>query len=200
MRRRHFTLASFFSLLLCLTTLAVWARSFWRHDEVSFSSTRLTKSGWVGNVETLHSHHGELFWGHLRYDFLPGHQPPDYYRGRIRGPNWASSPARQSRIDLRGQPLGWAGVGVVTLTGADSDATYLRTDVVIPHWLLALATALLPGRLLIRYGRYRYRKSFRPGVCRSCGYDIRATPDRCPECGTAVAGTGSSAQLRAFML
>jgi hypothetical protein len=52
----------------------------------------------------------------------------------------------------------------------------------VPHWGI-LSLALLPGiGWLIK--RWVGRRRSRAGRCPTCGYDLRATPERCPECGT----------------
>jgi hypothetical protein len=51
----------------------------------------------------------------------------------------------------------------------------------IPHWFLALLFAILP--MFHVRAILRSRKCDRKGLCPKCGYDLRATPDRCPECG-----------------
>ncbi|HEX4793472.1 MAG TPA: hypothetical protein VH370_06755 [Humisphaera sp.] len=55
------------------------------------------------------------------------------------------------------------------------------TLIVFPHWAPAIAFSVLPAIRLIGVARRRNR--FSAGHCPSCGYDLRATPERCPECG-----------------
>ncbi len=55
-------------------------------------------------------------------------------------------------------------------------------------WLLAVAPPLAGAAGLYAYrrdqsARQRERRS-RTGCCQGCGYDLRATPSQCPECGT----------------
>ena len=58
---------------------------------------------------------------------------------------------------------------------------------VIPHWFVTLATALPTVLLAIRRWRQsREDRRHRMGCCGTCGYDLRASGDRCPECGTPV--------------
>jgi hypothetical protein len=63
-------------------------------------------------------------------------------------------------------------------------------------WLLFLGTTLLPLAWLALHwvGARRRRAAVRRRICPDCGYDLRATPDRCPECGRAVQARGRACE------
>jgi hypothetical protein len=56
----------------------------------------------------------------------------------------------------------------------------------VPFFSLFVWAAFLPGyRFLVPW--LQMRNGFhKRGLCRVCGYDLRASKDRCPECGTAI--------------
>ena len=53
----------------------------------------------------------------------------------------------------------------------------------IPLWMLCLMFAALPAYNSTLSQSYRRRKHKKLGLCLKCGYDLRASKDRCPECG-----------------
>ncbi len=54
----------------------------------------------------------------------------------------------------------------------------------VPLWMLMLAVGILPMLATIRLRRRALRHSrIRRGLCFACGYDLRASPEACPECG-----------------
>jgi hypothetical protein len=54
--------------------------------------------------------------------------------------------------------------------------------------LSAISTALGLMPALWFYGFVRRHRRSPEGICRHCGYDLRATPDCCPECGGQKTG------------
>jgi hypothetical protein len=53
----------------------------------------------------------------------------------------------------------------------------------VPYWLIAVGLGTLPA-CAATAGVRRRRRERAVGLCRACGYDLRATPQKCPECGT----------------
>ena len=54
----------------------------------------------------------------------------------------------------------------------------------IPYWFTGLVALIWPVRVLVLFLRLKRRRS--GGLCVTCGYDLRGTPDMCPECGPGV--------------
>src|SRR5205814_183626 len=56
----------------------------------------------------------------------------------------------------------------------------------LPLWLLCALTGIWPTlRAIHGMKAERGKQRLAQGLCPRCGYDLRATPERCPECGWA---------------
>ena len=72
-------------------------------------------------------------------------------------------------LSLRPHYFHWTTIGNIS-----------RQSVTVPLWILAFVSGI-PWAFRRLWNRMRFRAA---GLCHVCGYDLRATPDRCPECGT----------------
>jgi hypothetical protein len=182
-KRRLATLAAVASLVLCVAALGLWL---------------LTSVGWgrwtaVQGPTT--SYIASLSRGNLSIQIAsisPDSQRPATWRWR-----WISGTVWDSIGSLR-DASSWSRVGLIRtlefIPYSDGEldrdpmismsAQALCRSFVLPLWLVALVASLLPARWGMDRARQHVREQRRhQGRCSDCGYDLRSTPDRCPECG-----------------
>jgi hypothetical protein len=146
------------SLLLCLASAVLWLRSHWAHDAVSYT----TEQGyvWVGGRD------GEVhvYWRVMR--------PPEEL--------WGWNYERSGVGDVR-SVLGPADREVGPVEFWD-----WRPDwwVCVRCWGLVAVFAIAPAAWLVIQRPLERRRRLKQGLCGECGYDLRATPGKCPECGS----------------
>ena len=180
-------------LLFTLLLAALWLFSYWNFDSIDLIYHH-TGRDLRGNVvvfpydiiwsTTVASSDGTLSIEGSRDENLPYTNDP---RMTL---NWShDSPAKTLEFqpwDPSLEPFTFLGFtcGITHPTGAHSSATNLQ--LIFPYWMLLLALAPLDLWLLHRL-RLRFRQAHRSrtNLCLTCGYDLRASPNRCPECGTS---------------
>lgn len=154
--RRIFNILSAVSLVLCLAVGVCWVRSYWRFDTLI----------WTKGTRYLAVQSREGYFVFLQ-------QP----NGTVQGWRFSDQPLTKRGISKVVNSLGFrTHAGIMTSKG-------LVRDAIVPMWFPTLVLAI--GSIGI------VRKVFGAGAhpaghCRKCGYDLRASEGRCPECGTEM--------------
>jgi hypothetical protein len=162
MRRKLFTLAAGVSAVLCAVTLILWAYSY-----LPVSAPYLE-------------------WGHparLSLSCSGGSFDLRVRSGSYYGSDWWPGPVSSFHGFAHGKLY-------------HAESTYMSFWQA-PCLALALLLSVLPARFIsVLLGQFlrasgRRRLAAR-GRCPACGYDLCATPDRCPECGAVPVGEKSA--------
>lgn len=175
MIRRIASLVRALSLALALALVALWVRSHLTADRLM----RTTRG--LAYVE-CHSNAGVL---EVQYS-------PRYpYRYRF---SWVTDIPRPGHWPHPGFLLDRRIMTFLPLDNSGPEYPTARNYVArAPYWFLLMVLLALPARhAWVWRGLRRERVRRDAGRCVRCGYDLRASRERCPECGAATGATGDA--------
>ena len=195
-----FTGACILSGVLSLASLIFGIRSVWIHDlpQIAYRwypEPLLHRMRWL----SIRSTHARLEFGVVRNDYdlryprdisSAGGEPnyvSEFLEKNPGGFVWTyytSSVKDQSEI-----PKSLVGFELSHKNSVNGTRHDEYWHAIVPSWFAVIVFGLLPGFRLWTWNRQRKRK--RDNLCLKCGYDLRESPDRCPECGAAVDHKGS---------
>jgi hypothetical protein len=168
MARRLLILLTALSLLLYVAAGALWVRSLSVADSLATQHSVVCSVG--SAVRIRHTDKARFLDPGDRFRYAGG--PADRME-----PTWHDW-SRPPLFDFAGFAYGRADY-------PDNDCFQQAS---VPYWALVLLAGVAPARRALKHSR---RDRRRRQVCTACGYDLRATPDRCPECG-AIPGTAAA--------
>ena len=191
------------SLTVCALSVVGWVRGYWAVD-VFERVVHTSRSGdSTSTIYRVSSGRGVVAftfssrrWASLRP--APNDRrgpPPDFH-----STSYARAALRPDRFHLVRQTA-WQKLGFHrhSRRGAAPGSPYGFGDVNgswgfrVPYWLVVPLAGILPVISLRRLSRLRRHFRTRRGLCGGCGYDLRASRERCPECGEAVAPSAAPA-------
>jgi hypothetical protein len=185
MRRRLFNVLTAVSLLLCAATCGLWVRSYWVDDSFFWTDKAPSRIlEWeeqgitcaAGGVQLFHHHAVERSGTLAVLGLLDGHHF-DHFTERATDYPYFGFPWPPSEcINVR-----FAGFQIFHAADAND-----RIEAgAFPLAAIAVSALVLPCMRVRREIKRRYSKN---NLCLACGYDLRATAERCPECGAIPAG------------
>ena len=192
MKRWMFNLFATISLLLCLATAALWVRSYWRADMICWVQEVSSEPKWTrqwsmrslrGSLQfSKFNHHDsgvffdcDTWWGDFWETGRMYRQEAADDIGQWENENELIPTPLWRRLGLRADDI----IFVKRFTPGEGGWVYGA-----PCWLAMILSGFLPAIWLAR--RLWVRRRTTCGLCSACGYDLRASKDRCPECGKLI--------------
>jgi 4-amino-4-deoxy-L-arabinose transferase-like glycosyltransferase len=163
------------SLVLCLAACVLWVWSYWRSGNIFWRHG--LDSAWIG-IERGHLQLGTV------WNTSPSPAGLPHKFGAWSDEAFGPVDASYSMDTDYGIVTHWNRTGFVGYSIRQPNGS-LEFSLAVPFGLVTALTALLPVGWAAGRWRLRRRRAKRDGFCVGCGYDLRASPQRCPECGRA---------------